>query len=188
MGKNNLRLLLVFVVAGVILSGCGSAKNLSSNSVNPTGSTAPPYVQQRNPDKVESMFSVEMVIPSDLQANEPFEVEGLLCNHSDKKVEILHGAAMFTYVIYTPDGVEVPIDRGTYTINDIGIGVLLEPNSKYSYDGGGHISTKLNEIMLERPGIYSIVAQAEFHLTGSGKNDRINLQSEPYQIELKSCR
>lgn len=185
MGKNTLRLLLVLVVAGVILSGCGSGKYLTSSSDNSKGSTAPPYVQQRNPDKVESMFSVEMVIPSDIQVNEPFEIEGLLCNNSDKKVGILHGAAMFTYVVYNPDGVEVPIERGTYTISDIGIGALLEPNSKYSYDGGGHISTKLNEIVLEQPGIYSIVAQAEFHITGSGENGGVSIQSEPYQIELK---
>ncbi|GAA0394743.1 hypothetical protein [Paenibacillus motobuensis] len=185
MGKNTLLLLLLLIVAGVVFSGCGSGENLPASSDNSEGSTASPYAQQSNPDKVESMFSVEMIIPSDIQVNEAFEIEGLLCNNSDKEVEIVHGAAMFTYVVYNPDGVEVPIERGTYTINDIGIGVLLEPNSKYSYDGGGHISTKLNEIVLERPGIYTIVAQAEFHITGSGENSGVSIKSEPYEIELK---
>ncbi|AZS16017.1 hypothetical protein [Paenibacillus lutimineralis] len=185
MRKNTLRLLLILIVAGVVLSGCGSGETLPASSGNSEDLTASLYVQQSNPDKDESIFSVEMIIPSDIQVNEPFEIEGLLCNNSDKKVEILHGAAMFTYVVYNSDGVEVPNERGTYTISDIGIGVLLEPNSKYSYDGGGHVSTKLNEIVLERPGIYTIVAQAEFHITGSGENSRVSIKSDPYEIELK---
>lgn len=185
MRKNILRLLLILIVAGVLLSGCGSVETLPASSGNSEDLTASLYEQQSNPDKDESIFSVEMIIPSDIQVNEPFEIEGLLFNNSDKKVEIQHGAAMFTYVVYNPDGVEVPIERGTYTINDIGIGALLEPNSKYSYDGGGHISTKLNEIVLERPGIYTIVAQAEFHITGSGENSEVSIKSDPYEIELK---
>jgi len=185
MRKDTLRLLLILIVVGVVLSGCGRGEPFPASFGNSEDSMASSYVQQSNLHKDESIFSLEMIIPSDIHINQPFEIKGLLCNNSDRKVEIQHGADMFTYVVYNSDGVEVPSERGSYTINDIGIGALLKPNSKYSYDGGEHISMKLNEIVLEQPGIYSIVAQAEFHVTSSGENSRVSIKSEPYEIKLK---
>lgn len=184
MGKSVLRLLIALILAGMVLSGCRGGENSLASTVKRESPANTSHEQQDHPDMNEASFTVEMNIPPGIKVNEPFVVEGLLCNNSDRAVEIMHGAAMFTYKVYHSDGIEVPIEHGTYTVNDIGIGTLLEPGSKYSYDGGGHISTKLNEIVLEQPGNYSIVAQAEFSIRGSEEGSKV-IESEPYEIELK---
>ncbi|QGQ95282.1 hypothetical protein EHS13_10460 [Paenibacillus psychroresistens] len=85
------------------------------------------------------MFSLKVTVPKDIQADKPFNVEGVMVNDSGRSWEISHGADMFNYIIYDKNGEVVLQDSELRMVNAIGIMKLLKANEAYVYDGEGHV-------------------------------------------------
>ncbi|MCZ6911107.1 MAG: hypothetical protein O7C56_09720 [Rickettsia endosymbiont of Ixodes persulcatus] len=132
----------------------------------------------------ESMFSIEITIPEELAAERSFDVKGFLINTSNKSWNISHGADMFTYSLYNDDEELVPRKEKMIAVNDIGIGTILKPNSKYNYDGEDHVSVKLYELTVKEPGEYKIVGEAKFRINYNNRVYEFLIKSKPYEVKI----
>lgn len=191
-------LVILFVIGLVLLTSCNSDSNKSEASPNNnqiiarntdasnTGASNTDVSNTEPEDgPSESMFRIEMQVPEEIKAGQSFEVKGFLINTSNHDWDIFHGAGMFTYAIYDDQGELVPRNEKMIAVNDIGIGTTLKPNSKYNYDGQGHVSTKLYELKVNKRGQYEIICQAEFSINYNDKVYEFQIQSDPQAIKVQ---
>lgn len=179
MKKRNFLFMLI-VAGSVLLTSCNDANNTIATQGEHTKTLDVEHANEPS----ESMFRIELQSPPTITAGETFEVKGYLVNQSETAWDIFHGADMFTYTIYDDAGKPLPNHEGMISVNDIGLGTTLQPNSKYNYDGEQHVSSKLYQLSVDQPGKYKIVGQAEFYITFDNKSHRFQIQSEPLEVNV----
>lgn len=177
-------LLIVLSFACFILTSCteGNGSPEATPAAQPEAVRNGENRPAAGPD--ESMFRIEVAVPPDITAEQPFKVEGALINKSPTAWEMEHGADMFTYSVYDGNDKPVEQDKKTIAVTSIGIGTTLSPNAAYSYDGRDHTSIPLNELAVKEPGKYTVVAHAQFTIRYEDKSYHFNLSSDPYEFNV----
>lgn len=148
------------------------------------------YEPPPKPNPKAEMFSMELEAPKEVEAGIPFIVNGFLHNDSKYDWMITHSADMFKYQVVDEHGKLVP--RGTtevFWMNNIGMGHLLKRKTRYTNDGGTHVSRKLNELKFNEPGKYVITSYATFNIreeiNGNVQHFGFKLESDPVTVIVK---
>ncbi|GGD98171.1 hypothetical protein [Paenibacillus nasutitermitis] len=114
-------------------------------------------------------------------SNKKFEVAAELTNKSAAPVKLLHASPMIQIQIY--DELNNPLIN-TFTRNDIGITLTLEPGTAYNPDSSSYQGGK-RMLRIEEPGQYKLVGTASFSVQADdGQWKTIELASEPCEITV----
>jgi hypothetical protein len=145
--------------------------------------------ERRNQDDVvenDKIFSVRIEVPNHIELTKPIKVRGILINNSNKKIDISFGANLFNYQVLNQEGKAIASGDSTVVIASIGILKTMNPKEEYSFDGSKYMSKNLNEILINEPGEYKLIAVANLEINENKQSNKMEIKSEPVKVNVSN--
>ncbi|WP_020616221.1 hypothetical protein [Paenibacillus daejeonensis] len=145
--------------------------------------------QSGEPETTEpeaSQFKIELNVPEELQANEPFRLQGQLLNTGNETREISHFVDLFSYWIYDLSGNEVSSGLVQHVpLRDFRSGVTTsEPYTFDDLDRFVDLQKTIQDKSLPA-GTYNVITIGSFTVLYGGEEYPIEITSEPVEINVQ---
>ncbi|OBR65187.1 hypothetical protein A7K91_00465 [Paenibacillus oryzae] len=134
----------------------------------------------------EKMFEVGSDDLTNIQASQPFQINGYVKNKSNHKWDISHGADIFTYEIYDSEGNLVKQDYDMLFTNSIGYVSELKPKAEFRNNYEEQRNKEYYEFQIEKPGTYKVKTIATYRIeNGDEKVEFVLSSSELNEFVVK---
>lgn len=154
----------VFVLLLLAIFGFQSSE--SEQAVAVKTNVFPPAITENE------FFSVNIVVPEIVEANESFKIDVELNNLTERAIEIMTGEPVFYYMVRDSSGKTI----NTITRTDVGIVHLM---------GKKEALIENHTYSLKKPGVYEVSAVAEFSLHfGDGESKTYKMETVWEKIEV----
>lgn len=129
-----------------------------------------------------SMFRVNVMLPEEIHAGEPAEIQAEIINRSNHLWKGMHGLDLFTFKVKDSEGNDVPVFQGMRIADSIGINFQIKGEGTYRFYQNPRYDSELNQITIQDPGVYLLEATADFLIRHEEEDYPVQIKTEPIEI------